>query len=258
MHTAHARSLSLQGGSKKVIIIILLSLLLVVGSGVYTFFSLNAWKGYQTRLLGERDQYSTLKQQALDGSGNVTDRLTAIRQLDDKVKHRSDLCYMSPVFAWQAKIVPILKDGVNSCIVAKGQLDAIAKPLTSLRQYLDVAAQLQSDAKKLSPPAPISSKDWMAQGLHSAKNLQSKIKVLSATGEGLALKKQAQTASDELVTNWQALIQGKASGGNVAYAGALVKLTKSYANFVSLAKSTDASIQMKADKLSKAATSVGL
>src|SRR5688500_12745577 len=98
--------------SKRLIVAILVSIMLVVVAGLYTWQSIGAWKSYESRLKSEEAEYTELKDAAL-GAETAKQRLAAIRQLDDKLAERDRLCDMNGLYAWQATVIPPLRDGVE-------------------------------------------------------------------------------------------------------------------------------------------------
>ena len=236
----------------KRIIIVLISVSIILVAGVYTWLSLNAWKAYQARLASEQATYQTLKQSALEGK-TTSDRLKALRALDDKLKSRAYLCDISPVFAWQAVVLPPLKNGVEQCQEAVRKLNAVAGPLHSLRSYLDTSEKIQSELKQLAPKASFTEDNWAETGLEQAKSVQAKLKNISAPADAAALKTKAVSLTGTVVSTWQTLIDADQAKDKTAFMNASAGVMKAYAGLTELADIADESIQAKVSAVTKAA-----
>lgn len=239
--------------SKRLTIALIVGLVCVLGAGAYTWQSLREWRGYEARLQGEQREYDDLKKAALGGKTPEV-RLTAIRSLDDKVSGRAELCHMNGLYAWQATIIPPLKDGVARCNQKVKQLNLIAGPLHELRQYLDAGAKLQATISSLVQSESLNESNWSDKGLARAQTAQTDIKALKLTGDAAQLQSQAKSLADNLVKAWEALIKANGDKDKAAYIAAAASVTKSYADFAGLADTADTAIQTKVDALIKAAT----
>lgn len=238
--------------SKRIIIILVIAGLLVI-TAVYAWQSLVAWKGYEARLLKEQASYQQLRTKALSGA-TVAERLAAIRQLDGKLDDRSRLCKMNPLFAWQASIVPPLGSGVRQCEDKLKQLNAIAGPLSSLRDYLDSAQKLQEVVKKLAPGESLTDKNWAQKGLRQAKDVQSQLKGLKGEGDAKTLNGKALDLSGRLVAAWESLITANDAKDKTAFITSSAAVIAAYADFASLADSADQAIQSKVKAVTSAAS----
>ena len=217
---------------------------IILVAGVYTWLSLNAWKAYQARLASEQTSYQTLKQSALEGK-TTADRLKALRALDDKLKSRASLCDISPLFAWQAVIVPLLKKGVEQCQDAVRKLNTVAGPLHSLRTYLDTSEKIQTELKQLAPKASFTEDNWAEAGLEQAKGVQENLKTIAAPADAAALKTKAVSLTGTVVSAWQSLIDANQAKDKTAFINASANVMKAYAGLTELADIADDSIQAK-------------
>ena len=238
--------------SRRALIISLVSVIIVLAAGAYTWASISAWKGYEARLTAEQATLEKLRDQAL-GADAADKRLAAIRELDDRLKGRDDLCDMNPLFAWQSAIVPVLKDGVQRCQNKVKALGAVAGPLTALRQYLDVAQKVQQRVKALAPEGNLTDANWSEQGLNRAQQLRADLKKISAQGDAQKLKDQAGTLADNLVKSWKSLIEANGKKDKDGFLAASAAVVKSYADFAGLADTADDAISGQVTALQKAA-----
>lgn len=239
--------------AKRTIITGALSAAILLGAGLYTWQSLAAWKGYEARLQSEQAAYARLQDAALKGE-TPGQRLVAIRALDDKVSRRDELCRMNGLFAWQALIVPPLRDGLERCRQAVKRLGTVAGPLHALRQYLDGAEKLRSTIGTLGLTETLNESNWSEKGLARAKRLQKDVAALQISGDAGELKQRSEGLSDALVNAWEGLIKADAAKDQTAFISAAASVTKAYADFAVLADLADESIQDKADALLKVAT----
>jgi hypothetical protein len=238
--------------SRKWVIIAVVALALV-GAGLYAWQSVQAWSAYERRLNAEKAEYEELKKQATTGSAQ--ERLRAIRELDDKLPDRATLCDMNGLYAWQASIVPALRDGVKACESAVKRLDALASPLGALRDYLDTADKLQGAIADMAPTEPLTEKNWAELGLKRAEQARDSIKDLGAQDQDAKqLLEQARVLSDQLVKAWQTLVSANDAKNKDAFIGASAAVAKAYADFASLADTADTDIAEKADTALKAAS----
>ncbi|MES2876358.1 MAG: hypothetical protein V4678_02705 [Patescibacteria group bacterium] len=246
--------MKLRRPSKKITIISLLSALIIVAAGVYTWQSLAAWQGYESRLLAEKAEYERLKESAISGDSAKT-RLTAIRSLDDKLRQRSSLCYMNPFFAWQAVVIPPLKEGVKQCEAEVKQLNLVAMPLSALRQYLDAAEKLQAIVITLAPTEAFTDKNWAEKGVAQAKKVQSDLKKLEVASDTDAgqLKSKALGYADSLVAAWEQLMQANEAKDKTGFITGSAAVVKAYADFTGLADAADTVIKQKVSELMKVA-----
>lgn len=227
---------------KNIIVIGILSAIILLGAGAYTWQSLAAWKGYETRLLSEREEYQQLKDAAFNAT-SPKDRLVAIRKLDDKLADRGNLCKVNGLFAWQARVVPMLGDGVKACETEVKRLNLVAAPLSGLRDILDTAEKLQSSVTKLVPSDALNDKNWAQKGLGAAKAVQDELKGLKLDGDSKELAGTASNLTDNLVKAWESLIKADEAEDRSAFVAASAEVTKAYANFASLADTADSLIQ---------------
>ncbi len=230
--------------SRRLAIVMLVLAVLLILAGIYVWQSAVAWQGFEKRLVSERSEYDSLQKQALSGKDAET-RLKALRALDDKVSRRSTLCTMNGLYAWQATVIPPLKQGMSDCISAQKRLDIIATPLAQLRDYLDTSDTLRSIVVALVPGENLNESNWAEIGLNRAKKSQSDIKALRASGDGAKLKQQATTLADNLVASWESLIRANAAKDKTAYLGSAASVTKAYTDFAALADTSDEKIKQK-------------
>lgn len=241
---------SIHRPSRRSLVAIAIILLIAALAG-YIWLSFGSWKEYESRLMAERQSYDQLRDDALNGK-TTDDRLKALRLLDDKLATRDTLCDMNPLFSWQANVVPVLKEGVKECHAAVKRLDVLAGPLGELRDYLDVGIRLRESVAKLSPGSALSESNWSQLGLERAKAFQTEVTSIEASGDGAKLKAEAKQLADELVKNWQALIKANAAKDKVGFLSAATAVAKSYADFGSLADSSDVVITKKITEITKA------
>lgn len=238
--------------SRKWVIIAVVALVLV-GAGLYAWQSVQAWSAYERRLNAEKVEYEELQKQATTGSAQ--ERLRAIRELDDKLPDRATLCDMNGLYAWQASIVPALRDGVKACESAVKRLDALASPLGALRDYLDTADKLQDAIADMAPAEALTEMNWAELGLKKAEQARDSIKDLEAQDQDAKqLLEQARVLSDQLVKAWQTLVSANDAKDKDAFIGASAAVAKAYTDFASLADTADTDIAEKADTALKAAS----
>ena len=238
--------------SKRLLVIAIVSMLLVAGTGVYTWQSISAWKAYETRLKNEQKELTRLKDDSLDGGGD-SERLVAIRALDDKIAKRSELCTMNGAYAWQATVIPVLKNVVNECKTKVAQLDVIAGPLSALRQYLDVGEKVRSVVATLAPGEILTDKNWTDKGLKRTEHVKRELSGLSVNGDGAGLKSEAIKYADNLVTAWKSLVKANDAKDKTGFLTASAAVAAAYADFSGLADSSDEVIQQKVTELTTAA-----
>lgn len=244
--------MALKRPSRRAFIISLVSVIIVLAAGAYTWASISAWKGYEARLTAEQATLEKLRDQAL-GADAADKRLAAIRELDDRLKGRDDLCDMNPLFAWQSAIVPVLKDGVKRCQDKVKALGVIAGPLTALRQYLDVAQKVQQSVASIATKDSLTDANWSEQGLNKAQQLQADLKKIPASGEGQKLKDQAGTLADNLVKSWKTLIEANSKKDKDGFLAASAAVMQSYVDFAGLADVADDAISGQVATLQEAA-----
>lgn len=236
--------------SRKLTIITVVALLLIA-AGLYVWQSAQAWSAYERRLAAEKSEYEKLQSAATTGSAQ--DRLTAIRELDDKLPDRTTLCDMNPLYAWQASIVPVLRNGVQACESAVKRLDNLSGPLGALRDYLDTAEKLRTTLADMAPAEPLNEKNWAKLGLKTAEQARDSIMGLeSRDKDAKQLLEQAKVLSDQLVKAWQTLMSANDAKDKDAFIGASADVAKSYTDFAGLADTVDADIAKKADAALKA------
>lgn len=238
--------------SKRTSIIVVISLIGVLVAGLYTWQSLRAWSSYEDRLMKEQATYQELKDTALNGD-SADKRLNAIRALDDKLKKRSELCQISPLYGWQAAIVPPLKEGVKKCEDKVRRLGLVAVPLKALREYLEASAKVQDIIQDLNPGEALKEANWTTNGLERAKKAVTDLKQLSLKGDAAKLQGQATKLSDSLVVSWQNLIKANEAKDKTAFLTASAAVTQAYADFMALADTADTDIQTKVDAVVKEA-----
>lgn len=241
--------------SKRIIIPLAISVAIILVAGIYTWQSLAAWRGYESRLQKEQSEYQELRETALN-SDSVSARLEAIRSLDDKLDSRGKLCSISPLYSWQASIVPVLRDGVKRCDDKVKQLGLVAAPLSSLRDYLDSVEKLQQIVKDLAPGEALTEKNWAEKGLEQAKNVRSKLDKLDGSGDAAKLNDKAIALSDALVKEWENLVKANQAKDKTAFLASSAAVIKTYADFTSLADTADEMIQDKVDSVVKATSSL--
>lgn len=246
--------MKLRRPSKKVIIISAI-LLVVLGTVGYAAASLNNWRGLEAELTAERQELESLRDTATNGD-NQEERLAAIRELDDKMKTRNELCTTSPLFDWQADVVSPLRDGVAQCEQAVGQLDDLAAPLSDLRQYLDVAVKVQSSVEKLAPASDLTEQNWQELGLDRSRQVNRELKAVEARGDAAELKNQAIEQTDTLVSSWETLIAANKKRDVNGFLTASADVSTAYAAFAGLADIVEANIQEKATALESAAKNI--
>lgn len=239
--------------TKRMLVIGIMSLLIVVGAGVYTWLSLSAWKAYETRLVAEQLEYRDLRATAL-GKSSMSEKLAAIRALDDKLAARGELCDMNSAFAWQAHVIPPLRQGVEQCERKVGQLGVVAGPLHELRTYLDTADGIRRTLAALAPDGALTDKNWSEQGVNRARAVQSELgKRNKVTGKAAVLQSKAIGYADALVKSWQELVDANQAKDKVKFLVASAAVTKAYADFAGLADITDADIVAQVAAVQKAA-----
>lgn len=233
-------------------LIALASVAVIVITGLYTWQSMSAWKSYETRLATDEASYIQLRDTAL-GADSAEKRLTAIRQLDDKLAARGDLCKIGVLYSWQSAIVPAVKEGVASCKAKVKQLGLVAGPLKALRNYLEMSMKVQQIISTLAPGEVLTSANWAEKGLERAQKVASDLKNLSVTGEGAALKNQATKLNETLIAAWKSLIAADEAKDKAAFLTASATITKAYADYMSLADTADAQIKSNVDAVMKVA-----
>lgn len=235
------------------LILIAVGVLLLIAVGLYAWQSVQAWSAYERRLTAEKSEYEKLQTAATTGSAN--DRLRAIRELDDKLPDRGTLCDINVVYAWQASIVPALRDGMESCESAVRRLDALSGPLGALRDYLDAAEKLRGAVANMAPVEALTEKNWAELGLKKAEQARDSIKELdSQDKDANQLLEQARVLSDQLVKAWQTLISANDAKNKDAFIEASAAVAKGYTDFAGLADTVDADVARKADAALKAAS----
>jgi len=240
--------------SRRVTIILLIAAALLITAGLYAWQSALAWSGYERRLVTEKAAYEQLRKRVT--SGMADDRLKAVRELDDKLTGRGKLCHMNGLYAWQAGIVPQLRDGVASCKASVKRLDALSGPLGALRDYLDAAEKLRTQVATLAPTVALTEKNWAELGLKKAQQAQQSIRKLSSRDKDAdKLIEQATRLSDQLVKAWQTLLSANEAKDKTAFLSASASLARAYAEFAGLADTADADIADKAQAALKAAGS---
>lgn len=237
--------------SKRIATVGIIIAVLFIGVGLYAWQSVTTWQGFERRLVSERAEYDKLRTEALNGS-TIDSRLKALRALDDKVSTSDTLCSVNSLYAWQATVLPPLKEGMSACKTAVKQLSAVSAPLAELRDYLDTGAKLRDAVATLAPGSNLNEANWGDIGLSRAKVAQKDIKELRATGDAADLKKQAVALADSLVVNWESLLRANEAKDKAAFLTAAGNVTKSYADFASLADTADEAIKQKVTAVSKA------
>lgn len=239
--------------SRRLTIILTIVLLVVIGVGLYVWQSATAWSAYERRLTAEQATYTQLQAAAM--TGTAEERLQAIRKLDDKLADRGKLCHVDTLYAWQATVVPVLRDGVESCQSAAKQLNALADPLGALRDYLDTTEQVSEIIAELTPSGPLTETNWAKQGLEKARQAQKSIETLQVSGkDAKELVEQAKGLSDRLAKAWQELLSANEAKDKAAFITANADVAKAYVDFAGLADTADAQITEKAEKALKAAS----
>lgn len=239
--------------SRRLAIILTIVLLIVVATGLYVWQSIAAWAAYERRLTAEQATYTQL--QASATTGTAAERLQAIRTLDDRLTDRGNLCHINALYAWQASVVPALRDGVESCQSAAKRLNTLAGPLGALRDYLDTAEQVSETIAGLTPSGPLTEKNWAEQGLEKARQAQESIGTLQVSDkDAKELVEQAKGLSDRLVKAWRDLLSANEAKDKAAFLTASAGVAKAYVDFAGLADTADAHITEKADKALKAAS----
>ena len=241
--------------SKRMILIALASVAVVVIAGLYTSASMHAWKSYETRLAKEEASYIQLRDTALSAD-SAEKRLTAIRQLDDKLAARGDLCKIGALYSWQAAVVPVLKNGVAACKAKVKQLGLVAGPLKALRNYLETSMKVQQIVGALAPGEVLTSANWAEKGLERAQKVASDLKDLSVTGEGTALKDQATKLNEALIIAWKSLIAADEAKDKTAFLTASATVVQAYADYMSLADTADVQIKSNVDAVMKVANTL--
>jgi hypothetical protein len=234
----------------KRIVLILAGVLVLIAVGLYTWQSALAWSDYERRLAGERAAYERLQVQTK--SGTAQERLEAIRELDDKLADRATLCDMSALYAWQANIVPMLREGVETCEAALKRLNALSGPLGALRDYLDTAEKLREAVADMAPAEKLTETNWAELGLKKAEQTRDSLKDITTQDEDAKrLLTQAKGLSDRLVKAWGTLISANQAKDKAAFIGASAAVVKAYADFAGLADTADSDITEKANEALK-------
>jgi len=241
--------------SKRTLLIASASLILLFGAGVYTWQSLSSWKAYEARLKREQGEYQELKDDALSGK-TADQRLAAIKQLDEKLQKRDELCAANLLFAWQANLIPALKDGVATCKSKVEQLDAIAGPLGTLRSTLEVSQKVEGILSSLVATESLTESNWAERGQGAAKKAQESLKAINASGESKQVIEQAKSLTAGLVKSWDTLIAANAAKDKTAFLAASSEVQKADADFGSLADSFDELITEQASKAIDSAKSL--
>jgi DNA repair exonuclease SbcCD ATPase subunit len=224
--------------------LIVASLAVVFGAAVYTYQSLSTWKSYEANLNTTQARLTSLKRTALSAD-STQKRLEAIRELDDSLAERNEFCLVHPLFHWQSAVIPVLRDGVKRCKDEVAKLDSLAQPLSELRQYLDVAAQVQAAVTQLKPQADMSATNWVQAGKASAERFKRDIAAIKATGDAAKLQQRARELADNLVEVWGALEKANESKDVAGFIATSGQLAMAYANLTGLADMADTAIQQK-------------
>lgn len=238
--------------SKRFMVIVAVSIGFVAVAGLYTWQSIGAWKSYESRLMAEEADYTTLKNTALSADTSK-ERLAAIRKLDDKLDARDTLCAMNGLYAWQAVVIPPLREGVKRCEAKVKQLGLVAVPLKALREYLEAGEKIQAIVKNLKPGAALTESNWTVNGLERAKKAAAELKALRLSGDAATLKSQAGKLCDSLIVAWQNLIKANDAKDKTAFLSASVAVAKAHADFMGLADTADAELQQKVEAVMKEA-----
>lgn len=224
----------------------------VIVIGLYTWQSVEAWRGYERRLTAERTAFTDLTKTALSGD-SPEKRLKALRTLDDKVMTRDTLCDMNGLYEWQASLIPALKEGMTTCESMVTLLDTVSKPLGNLRDYLDTGSELSAIVETLKSTGSFTEANWQTVGLSHAKKVQDDVKMVKASGDdAVGLKKQAQALTDTLVSKWESLIKANGAKDKTAFITSSAEVIKAYTDFTALADSSDTAIKAKVEALTAA------
>jgi hypothetical protein len=240
--------------SRRLTIILLALTVLLVAVGLYVWQSALAWREYERRLSTEKAAYEQLQTKAT--TGTPTERLKAIRELDDEIAERGRLCDINGLYTWQASVVPALRDGVAACEAAVKRLDVLSSPLGALRDYLDTAEKLRGVVATLVSSEALTEKNWAELGVKRAEEVQASLRQLKTQDkDAKQLLDQAKGLSDQLVKAWQTLLSANEAKDKAAFLGASASVAKAYADFVGLADTADTDIAKKAEAVLKASTS---
>lgn len=238
--------------ARKQIIVGLISLALIGVAGLYTWSSIASWRSYESRLLDEQQAYESLKDQALQGK-TPTSRLEAVQKLDDKLERRNELCTVNPLYGWQSWLIPALKDGVKKCTDKVKQLNAVAKPLSVLRDYLEAEAKIREIMSSLASDVAFSENNWKERGLQRVTLAKKALNDLRASTESDELRNQALGLVTATEKAWQALIAASDAKDKAAYLAASEQVIKSYAEFSALADTSDDILQKQVQAVTAAA-----
>lgn len=245
--------MKIKSTSRKKKIILIVSAMVAVAVlvvGVYAWLSYQSWKNYETRLKSTRDDLTELRDTALNGQ-NPEARLQAIRELDDAISKDKDVCEAEPAFAWQADVVPVIRQGITECERAFQELERAAEPLSELRDYLDTASGIQKAiGENMVGATALGEKDWKEEGLQPATELRSSLNTLvAASDDAKTLKSDALDHADELVEAWTALIKAHDAKNKDQFIKASERISQAYAAFAGLADDADDQIKKLAAPL---------
>jgi len=124
--------------------------------------------------------------------------------------------------------------------------------LGELRDYLDVGIKIRNSLASLAPGTSLNESNWAELGLKRAQSVQAEIRRIDGKGDAGKLQHQAETLTDSLVSNWQALIKANAAKDKAGFISASAAVAKAYADFGSLADASDTLIVEKVNAVTSA------
>lgn len=228
----------------------------VISIGLYTWWSVQAWRQYDSSWHATQSSIKHDITKAVSATPanekEYAEKRDALRQVAGTLEAREHMCAANTLVGWQ-KILHAVDGSVKACEATQADHKTLRDALSSVTAYLNDEQTLQKELVKLTPAkaASLDEKHWATYAT-AATDVQKKLDTLQLGSDSAPVADVAKKQSKAVVAAWKSFNEAHKKEDRSAWQKAKGELVRAYAGIPAIADASDKTLETLLKELASA------